>query len=503
MKNITNEIIQSLSKQELREFKYFLCSGNNGTGNREDLKLLEHIRDGTESNYKNVNAAHQTKKRLKKKLEQFAILENLRHDSFSRLHSMTEMAKYLFRKNLHKQAWEYLIKAEQLAINAEEYYLLDYNYNIQLTYSYNIATHPPEGFSVPTLLRKKQDNKALAETDSNANAAYAHLIYELREQFSKQLSIDIDVLSGNILKQYHLTDNIYDNMLRIYCKIVNLVCRALREKREYRSLKNYAINSYKIIEKRKALNKIAPEFMIDLLDAICIASLRSKDYKTCEKYTSLYEIQAKQMQAHPEEYSYYDFILHIDICDLCFCTNKLAEAEQAMLTAYKKYAHYTDSPRIHFLLRINLLAVLFACGRYDECIKIYNEIKTLNEKKILNEPGFRLEFILLTDINCILYHYEENDTEYALYLLEKIKRKYNVLLKTQDSKRERFFLTIVEKMIIRPTYIKTASFLADTRQFIKMKEFIPGDFEYISMGAWLNSKTTNTSYYDCFLEMVR
>src|SRR5438309_2360129 len=130
MKNIADEMILSFTSQEIREFKYFVGTGNNA-GVREDLKLLEVIRKKNGTGLKNVNAHHQTKKRLKKQLEQFTVLENLRHDAFSRIYALMETAKYMFRKNLQRQAWEYLLKAEQLAIQAEEYRLLDYNYDIQ------------------------------------------------------------------------------------------------------------------------------------------------------------------------------------------------------------------------------------------------------------------------------------------------------------------------------------------------------------------------------------
>jgi hypothetical protein len=389
-----------------------------------------------------------------------------------------------------------------MAMLAEEYILLEYNYSLQIAYSYNIATQLPAGFSVPQLLTRWEEAKELALVDNNANAAYALLVDELRKQFSKQLSIDIDELTRTILKRFGLDEIVFDNKLRIYCKIVNLVCRALREKREYTSMKKYAINSYRFIEKKKALDKISPEFLIDLLDAICIATLRSKDYTACEKFTRLYEKQAKAMQAHPDEYSYYDFIQYIGVSDLCLCTNRLDEAREAMFIARKKYSRYTASARIYFLLRINLLAVHFPRGEYDICIRLYNEIKTLNDMDILNEPGFRLELVLFSDIYGILFHYEDGDIEYALYLLNKFKRKHSDTLERPDSRREKLFLKILELLFTRPSYIRSDKFLSDAERVIKLKDFIAGDFEYISMNAWLKAKMSNQSYYNCFLELV-
>jgi len=502
MKNVVEEMVAAFSRQELREFKYFLSAGEDKGENRKDLQLLDLIRAGQVPENKNRNADHQTRKRLKRKLEQFAVLENIRHDKFSRIHAMMETAKYLFRKNLHTQAWDYLLKAETLSKESDEYKLLEYNHDIQIAYSYNVATQPPAAFSIPHLLHRWEENRSLAALDTNANAAYALMVHELREQFSHSLSIDIDAVTNSILTRYGLNDHKYDNNLRIYCKIVNLVCRTLREKRDYERLKNYSIGSYKLIESKKIMHKVTGEFIIDLLDAICIGTLRSGDYKNCEKYTRLYDAQAQKMMAHPEEYSYYDFIQHVGVSDLCLCTNRLDEAKESMQAAQRKYARYTDSIRISFLLRINLIAVYFSCGQTEYCIRLYNEIKHLPEKKILAEPGFRLELILFSDIYAVIFHLEEGEYEYAAYVLEKVKRRHAAILRKPESRREKLFISILERILNTPGYLKTEQFRREADQCISIREFIAGDFEYISFNAWLLSRLHNKPYYQCFLTLV-
>jgi hypothetical protein len=503
MIQLVDEMIRNFSRQELREFRYFLSAGDSEPGKRADIKLAESIRNGENTQKPNDNANHQTRKRLKKKLEQFAMLENMRLDPFSGIYTMMETAKYLFRKNMHQQGWEYLFKAEMASIEREEYRLLDYNYELQMIYSYNIGSPPPKYFALEDLVKKWESNRRLALADSNTSTAYAVFIHELRQQFSKQLTTDIDKLAERILKTYGVDDKVYDDKLRIYCKIVHLVCRTLREKRNYNGLKNYAIKSYKKLEKWKALDKITPDDLIDLLDHICVATLRSKDYTKCEKYTRLYEQHAVKMIATQGEYSYYDFIPAVGVCDICLCTNRLEEARKSLLIAQKKYRNYTTSVRIYFLLRINLLAVHFSAGEYDKCIRLYNEIKIIRDSQILNEPGFRVELILFSDIYSIIFHYEDGEDEYALYLLNKTKRKHHHLLIQQDSKREMSFITILEKILTKPGYLLSERFQADAKKLIAMKEFIAGDFEYISMNAWLLSKLNSKPYYDCFLELVK
>ena len=502
MKNTVDAIISSFSKEEFREFKYFLLRRNTSQEVREDLKVLESIRLEHQTPPENIQAYRQTKNRLKTQLEYFIEMENIKRNPISHIQNMIEVARFLFARHLYDHAWDYLFKAEQMAARAEEYELLNHIYYMQILYSYNIAVPPPKAFSVPKLLEKRKQNLSYAHTDSNANAAYALLIHEMRELFSQKLSGYIDQLVNGILKDYDL-NGVMDDHIRIYCKIVIIVSRALREKRDYVSMKIYTIKTYKLLEEKNMLDKVPLEFMMDLLDAIGVAALRSKDYENTEKYQQLYTFYASKFRQQPQVYSYYDFILYIGDADLYMCTNRLPEAREELLKVYKKYATYKDSIRIYFLLRVNVLAMYFKCRDYTSCIKIFNEIMNQNEKKILNERGFRLELMLYTEIYGAIFHYENEDADHAYYLLGKIRKKYAGALRSGETERESMLIRIMEKMINNAGYLKSKKFAAEYKEFISLKEFVPGDYEYISLNAWLSSKYSGRPYYDCFLELVQ
>lgn len=502
MKNTVDEIIASFSKEELREFKYFISRRNNNIHEREDLKVIGMIRKKAPVAPANISAYRKTKNRLKTQLEHFIQLGNIKSNPASRIQNLVEVATYLFSKNLYNHAWDYLIKAERMAAEEEQYELLDSIYYIQILYSYNIAVPPPAGFSVANLLARRDENLAYTKINNNANAAYALLIFEMRELFSKQLDADIDSLVNTILERYELNDTLHKDNLNIYCKTVNIVCRALREKRDYENMKVYSINSYNQLKQKRLLEKVPANFLMDLLDAIAVAALRSKDYKNTEKFQDLYTFYARKFQHQIDDYSYYDFIPYVGDTDLYLCTNRLEEARKSMALINKKYAAYTASIRIYFLLRINLLAVYFPSKEYASCIKTFHEIMSQNEKKILNERGFRLELILYTEIYGVIFYYENDDPDHAHYMLTKIKKKYAEVLKRQGSKREKLFMRILEKIINDPSYLRSNQFISDHKEFIQLKQFIPGDYEYISFNAWLTSKATQRTYYECFLEIV-
>jgi hypothetical protein len=501
MKNTVDVIIQSLSKEEFREFKYFLNRRNNAQEEREDVKVLNMIRAEAEVPTKNIQAYRQTKNRIKAQLEYFVEFENIKRDPISQIQNYIEVAKFLFYKNLYNHAWDYLNKAERLAEEMEEFGLLDHIYTIQISYTYNVAVPSHKGLPVPKLLEKRNNNLSLSKIDGNANAANALLIYEIKRLFSERLSANIEDLVNKILVDYELND-LSNDRIRIYCKIVIIVCRGLRENRDYHNMKNYGINGYNFIQRKKMMNKIPLNDLMDLLDGICVAALRSKDYLSYEKYQTVYAAKARMLKAHPDEYSYYDFVPYIDAADLYLCTNRLKKAKESLLVIYKKYEHYHDSTRIYFLLRANLLAVNFASKEYAVCLKLYHEIMNQDKRKILSEPGFRLDLIIYTELFGAIFYYENDDADYAWYLLASIKRKYAETLSKAESKRELMFIKVMEKMISDPSYKQDKPFITECKNVIKMKAFVPGDNEYISLNAWLSSKLTGQDYYTCFLELV-
>lgn len=504
MKNTVDEIIKNFTKEEFREFKYLVSKNTLKNNNRIDIMVINQIRNQTAvPSQISTEAYRQTKTRIKTHLEQFIINERARTKSISNIITKMEVGIYLLEKGLIEHGWDYMKKAEKLAFDSEEFELLNFIYHIQISNTYNIASKPPAKFvEVMELINNWKQNLTLASLNSNTNAAYAELIHRLREEFSQQLNVNVDDLVNEILAKYQLQNEVYNDKMKIYLKTVNMVCRSLREKREYAPLKQYAINAFQHIRNLKMLGKVPVLPLMDLLDAICIAALRSRDYHNYEKFQRLYTAYAKKQKQHPDEFSYYDFIPAIDAGDLYMVTNRLDMAKARLEPLYEKYQKHKDNPRIYFLLRANLIALHFKYNNYEKCISLYNEIVQYNEKKILAEPGLRLEVMLFTDIYACMFYYETKDYEHTLYLINKIKRKYADALPKSAINREFEFIKLLEKMANNHELEKSNKFVTMVNNFVNLKDYTPGDNEYISFNAWLLSKINCTSYYESFIKIV-
>jgi hypothetical protein len=503
MHNIIEEMILSLTPEEFRELKYFLAGRENVPGERADRVLLEKIRKGETADAGNANAYHQTRKRLKKQLELYIQNNNLGYDTISRINNEIEVARFLFRKGLYKEGWYYLQKAEKAALAAEEYTLLGFVYDTQVYYALDNWPLRTPSLSIPELLDKKVENARLIRSDSDANSAYLLILFEVSELFNKKVYGDIDAIIKKVLKKYNLEDGIYDSP-KVYVKVVNIVCRAFREKKDYQNLKRYSISSFQVMKKKKMLDKIPSEFLMDLLRSIYQSSTRTKDFKTAIKFQGIYNEQKERFRLQYDKYSYFDFRSQIMLADIYLFTGNLEQAQTILLVLNEKYTAETENVVIYFFLRINLLGFYFITQEYDACISIYSDLMQQYGKQVLKADGLGLEMLFFTEIYGAMMYYEKGDEEYALYLLNKIKRKYSGSVITKNNlDREKSFVQILEKIIKNKSYVQTKKFQADCERFITIKEYIPGDKEYISLNAWLQSKLTKRSYYECFLMSVK
>jgi hypothetical protein len=500
MKDLIDDMIKNLTRDELREFRYFIQRRSSSQSPGEDLKLLEAIRRPGSDREALSNAHRQTRMRIKRSFEQFAGLEYQRANQRARIHNMIDVAHYLFNKNLYKHAWHYLFQAEKAALLQEESVLLNAIYTTQLSYSSAMYAFDRASVDVPELLAKWKVNGDVTNIEGRANAAFAELSYEIREHLSQELYFETgEVLSG-ILAKYGLNEQLYSHP-KIYARVVELVCVALREGKSYVRLKEYAVSSYETLVSRGMTNKIPPDSLMELIRSICAAMFRTKDYVNLVKYSTLFREYAEKFRLQDDKYSYYDFLANMYVIDLCICSDRLPEAREKMGLLYRKYGGRT-STRLYTVLRTNLLNICFLSGDYAGCIRAINELLRVQNAGVFEMVG--MEVLLFTEIYRVLVYYEYDDeVDYTYHLLKTLKRRYAETLKQKASSRERLFISILEKILNRPSYVTGKRFVADCKRFIALKEYLPADREYISLNAWLNSRLTGRSYYECLLDLMK
>lgn len=497
--NLVDELLKKFSRQEFRDFRYFISRRNNHVHDRKDLKYIYEARKNTLP-VKGSNNTHQTKKRLKKQVEQFVQLENIRFDITSLSFNYIETATYLFRKQMPEHAWQYLLKAEHNALKYEDYVLLDLIYYVQIAYASNIY-----GLDLPVstfnhIISKRNANLQLSILDANANAAYAEIKYSIRSlSHSLKSRTDIQQIIDNTLARYQLSDKLYVHP-RVYGKIINIVSKGLAEIGAYRELAHYAVQSYQNMKQFGMLETMHPDYLNELLLSMCQSQLRLKNYTRAYCFLGMYKKRSQVFKHRYDKYSYHRFMQSLIEARILFGMGNLDEAENILLTCLSTYEK--DQKLISGFrdLYLEFFAVYFCQHDMERCIRLYNKI---NRESPLNAAIYGLSaqvHAFLLDVFGVICYYHTNDTEYADELLKRIKRTGKDFLKAEQNTHYSHFIQILEQLLKDPLHPTKARYRTEVEQFRLNSNYTPYHKEYISLNAWLTSLLEQKSFYDCFLE---
>lgn len=496
-----DEILKKFTKQELRDFRYFISRRNNHVHERKDLKYISDVRNNILPGATGNKEIHQIKKRLKKQIEQFVQLENIRFDITSVSFNYIETATYLFRKQMPEYAWQYLLKAEKNALSNEDYGVLAVIYYVQIAYASNIY-----GFELPisgisNIIEKLNANQVLSNLDASANAAYAEIKYKIRSlNYPVNSKTDIQDIINSTLQNYQLTDTLYDHP-RVYGKIVNIVCRGLAEIGAYVEMGRYALKAYLLIKNRRMIEAMHPDYLNELLLAICQSQLSINNYVRSYCFLGMYKKSSEVFKYRDDKYNYHQFMQSLIDARIMICMGQLDEAEHIIFQTLQRHEKQRTLISGFDAIYFELFTVYFCQQDWERCVRIYNKMNRETDwiDATLHSNNGPDKFIF--DIYAVICYYLLNDDEYALELLKKIKRNHKDRLKKEHQAYYTHFMSIMENLLKDRYYIEKSKFQADVAHFMINDKGRSNYYEYIDLNLWLNSIRTGKNYYDCFLQV--
>lgn len=177
---------------------------------------------------------------LDKDLELFNIVITQRYDNVSASYIMglISISQFLFDSNQGESAWHYLLKAEELAMNNEQYDLLDNIYNAQMAN----ANHPSAPH-ITVIIENWSKNKSLADQDERANVASMIVKYNLEKKITENSGLDINAEIEKVLDQYQLDDVMYSRPKLLF-NFLSIVRTAVLASKDYVSFAPVIIDIY-------------------------------------------------------------------------------------------------------------------------------------------------------------------------------------------------------------------------------------------------------------------
>lgn len=496
--NSLQQVIKSFSESEIKQLKKYI-SRKSDIKHRKDIQLLMLLRTDKKIDSKEVaeriyssynkNAYHQLRKTLYNHIEDFICQLNVLHDETFDIISYLILARYLFSKKLSKQGWKYLIKAERVSIDSEQFDLLNHVYYLQLDNTYH--KYSPE---INNIIKKKEKNALLAEQDGTMNIVLNLLKWDLRKSETPSSNYNIDQKFNEYSKRFDLKFSI-KNIPKLEYSTILLITRVMFEKREYEELVSFIKPRYMKLLNENIFSRHTHLYKIRMIELLCRTHLKLRKYKIAEKY--FHELSDELLKYDRQNYNLIIPSAPL-FSDIMNCTNRKSEGIQ-FLENILNNPPYSLSETDEIVLKINLAGLYYETKNYQDVIKALVPIQT-KEKLITSQFGINASMKIQL-MECIIY-IDHNENTLAHSRIRSIKRKYSDLLKLKEFKRENMFISLVSEINNDTTIVNQKKFIQKINSFLKLKEVSPGDIEIISFNAWLKSKIDKKEYYEVFLEMI-
>ena len=479
MEIITN-IIDTLSKEEIRAYKLFAKRTNNNE-TRKDIELFDSLK-------KNPSISHQERAksiynetsidakyyRLKNKLSDDIglVLMMLNHKKTPTdvLYNIS-LSTIFYEKKKHKLSFHYLTVAEKKALENEDYSLLDIIYELMIRYNTETVEINPDA-----LIHKRIENTQRLVLTQDLENNFAKLNYQLK--VTQNFVIDTELLRW-IEKTIKTTRNLpyVKNSKSLRIKTFQNLIRLLALIKDYDALKNYLKETLKEFEHDNLFNKLNHNIKLELLIYLGNTTCILKNYKESITYTdTLYEELQKYNKQFYDKYLFYYYNILVNI----YSQLDVKKAIEILEKSSKESIIKTNNDHYFFVL-INLSILNFNTNNYKIAAKNISKLYIhTNVKKL--DPIIKIK-ILVFDM---IVRIELKEISQCKKLLIQANQ-YTVLLdKPKEIDEELSIIAIIE------SYLKSDK-PSWSNANLKINQFLRKNANstsvgYIKYSIWLTEK---------------
>jgi len=496
------DIIHLLNNDDKKEFRSFINRQRNRK-NRKDLELFEILCE-TESypakeivkrlyDDLNMNAYHSIRKRLLKHLTDFIVVKRIDEDttSSSSIMGLLTLSRFLFENDNDRLGWIYLIKSEQLAINNEQFDLLDNILNVQIENAN--SDYAPK---IDQIIEKWKTNKSLADEDERANIANAILQIKLDEYRIHGKPIEIQKEVTKVMYEYDLYNAALERP-KIIHNLLAIVRGSVLAKKEYYKFEPLVIESFNQIENSVGFKKKDHFYKLNILYMIAHILYRNKKFKESLEYLMLFK---KEITKYAKSYSRKFYPRYL----LLYATvqNIEGNVEESIRVIEEALSVNKDILSIQDVLnmKINLGVYYFELEKYKESNKIIYSIE--NSDKWL-EKKMGKEWVLRKNLGEILNLYERGNVEIAMNRIKSFEKQHATLLKLPIYSRVGTFLKFIRVCIDEPYWVSSKEFNARVNETLERWPIDQEDLIASSFYCWLKAKMLKKPFYYVMVETLQ
>ena len=454
------QIISSLSKEEIRFYKLFINRTKSGKNNqRKDVELFDFIRKGKsiemstkkildKLSISNSNNYYQLKNRIYNDLNNSMTWQHISKDKQSLSFSYILLSRVFKNKGELDLSFNYLLKAEKSALSEDLYEILSIVYTEIIELSHELISIDIDYF----ITLKNHNINMLREIDQ-IDMLLAKIMYDIKtkQNFSKS-DVSITSLIEQKIKDTR-KNKFLINSSRFKLRLFKMYSRILLQKQDFKTLEQFLLTSYSDFKKSKFFDRKNHDEKLTLLTYLVNCLYENKKYKTSLKYVKDLRKSMKQYDGFLEEkymfYYYNALVLNYGKTDKSKSLDTLKEAS--------KNVHINKIPAYTSFIYLNTAVLYYQTNRFSLAQK--NISRLILQHDFVNlDSVFQFQVFIFE----LMLRIELGKKEDVTKKIKKVKNDFRKILKSEEFKKEDQFINILFDISIgNDIDAKKLSFIAD------------------------------------------
>ena len=483
--DLLTQIVPVMTKEEVRHLKLFLQRINTGT-DRKDEQLFDYIRtkgeayDETKIHKKlygtaDKNAFYRLRGRLQDVISQnLALLHETKNDK-NKLLLYFSVYHIFFDKGNFDLAFAYLLKAERLAVSAENLEMLDLIYANCIKISSELPGMNPEAY-----IEKRSKNAEQLNKLRNMDQILAAVVYRLKlSQAKGREDVDTLQLLDEITRKYS-ADKSLASSKTFQTKIYRAVSHILLQRHSYVELERFMVAIYQKFNKAKWFDKNNHDTKLQMLTFLVNSFSRNgKNEKSLQYADELGMGIEDYNRLHYQKFVFYYYNARV--------INYSETAPAKALDALKELeAVMKGKPNTYYdmFIHLNRGILYFKTGRFNEAIRSFVKYYT-NEYYKKTDNLFKLRIATAE----LMMQVESKDTESTKIRLEQIQKQFKTEMQQDDAYAELALINWV-KLLLKTNLNYRDKKVAETGHNIvaDKKMELNEDSQLLNYQAWVKKK---------------
>ena len=430
-------IIQSLSKEEIRFYKLFV-GRTKQSKERKDLILFDLIKNSPSEdvNKKAIdklkvksNNYYQLKNRVYHDLNNSIVWQHISKDHQSQSFSFVLLSRVYKNKGELEIAYHYLKTAEKEGIKNELYEILSIVYSEIIELSHELISVDLDHY-----LKLKKENSLVVQEIDEIDALLAKLMYDIKtkQNFAKSDASVLELL-GKYYKENAKKKTVLDSP-RFRLRLFKMYSRLLLQKEDYTSLEQFLVHTFTDFVSDGLFNRSNHNDKLTLLTYLTNCFYKTKQYSKSLEFAEILNVAMKEFDGFlNEKYVFYYFnslVLNYAVEDKEKALDILKEA--------KNNASIKKLPAYISFIYLNTSLIYFQQEKYS--LASTNISRLIQQDDFLSlDKVFQLKLLIVE----LIIRLELNQEDRILKQVQFINKEYKSTLSQDQLKRDAQVLELI------------------------------------------------------------